>query len=239
MDRTIPSNSAGEVLPGLWVGNFMSVFHLGYLAKKSTKIGSSSTDKVVVTVISVLSNPNLILLVTNALKEQQRLQSDATNNSSDNQSRRIYYIDIINHKVFPLKDTVDSDLSSLLPDSLTAIDEALGKNITPLSPSTNNCLLNDFNQDNDKCHNLQRICLVHCAKGVSRSVSVIVAYLLSRHSDRFHTFDEALQHVRTVRPQAMPNVGFAMELRNPSSGVSGSRRRDGCDKVEDMPEETT
>ena len=214
----------------------MSVFLLGYLAQKSTKIGSSSADKVVVTVISVLSNPNLIRLVTTALEEQQRLQSDATNNAADNQSRGVY-IDI-NHDVFPLKDTVDSDLSSLLPDALAAIDVALGKNTTPLSPSTNNCLLNDFNHDNDKCHNLQRICLVHCAKGVSRSVSVIVAYLLSRHSDRFHTFDVALQHVRTVRPQAMPNVGFAMELRNPSSGVFGSGRRDGSDKVGDMPEDT-
>ena len=47
----------------------MSAFHLGHLAQESTDIGSSSTDRVVVvvTVISVLSNPNLIKLVTDAL----------------------------------------------------------------------------------------------------------------------------------------------------------------------------
>ena len=191
----------------------MSAFHLGHLAQESTNIGSSSTDRAVVTVISVLSNPNLITLVTNALEGQRRLQGDATsNNAADDRSRGIN-IDI-NHIVIPLKDTVDSDLSSLLPNAFAAIDEALGKNVTLSSPSTNNdCPLTEFYHDDGEYHNQQRICLVHCAQGVSRSVSVIVAYLLSRHSHTFNTFDEALQHLRTVRPQALPNGGFAMELR--------------------------
>jgi hypothetical protein len=205
-------NAAGEVLPGLWVGNLMSAFHLGHLAQESTNNGSSSTERVVVTVISVLSNPNLIKLVTDALEDQRRLQGDATNiNAAADRSRRINIE--INHIVIHLKDTVRSDLSSLLPNALAAIDEALGKNVTISSPSTNNYLLPEFNHDDEKFHNQQRICLVHCAKGASRSVSVIVAYLLSRHSHTFNTFDEALRHLRTVRPQALPNGGFATELR--------------------------
>lgn len=208
-------NAAGEVLPGLWVGNLMSTFHLGHLAQESTDIGSSSTDRrvaVVVTVISVLSNPNLIKLVTDALEGQRRLKvgKPATSNNAENYRYRRIIIGI-NHIVIPLKDTVDSDLSSL-PNALTAIDEALGKNVTLSSPSTNDCLPTDFDRDDVKYHNQRRICLVHCARGASRSVSVIVAYLISRYSHAFNTFDEALRHVRTVRPQAIPNVGFAREL---------------------------
>lgn len=209
-------NAAGEVLPGLWVGNLMSAFHLGHLAQESTDIGSSSTDRrvaVVVTVISVLSNPNLIKLVTDALEGQRRLKvgKPATSNNAENYRYRRIIIGI-NHIVIPLKDTVDSDLSSLLPNALTAIDEALGKNVTLSSPSTNDCLPTEFDRDDVKYHNQRRICLVHCARGASRSVSVIVAYLISRYSHAFNTFDEALRHVRTVRPQAIPNVGFAREL---------------------------
>ena len=116
---------------------------------------------------------------------QRRLQGDATsNNAADDRSRRITIG--INHIVIPLKDTVDSDLS-LLPNALTAIDEALGNNVTLSSPSTNDCLPTEFDHDDEKYHNQRRICLVHCARGASRSVSVIVAYLLSRHSHAFNT----------------------------------------------------
>ena len=109
---------------------------------------------------------------------------------------------IINNIVIPLKDTVDSNLSSLLPNALAAIDKALG--------TIHSCSSTGINEIEN---NPQRKCLVHCAKGESRSVSVIVAYLLIRHSHTFSSFDEALLHVRTVRPQAMPNVGFALLLR--------------------------
>ncbi|KAL3826694.1 hypothetical protein ACHAXA_001217 [Cyclostephanos tholiformis] len=177
---------AGEVLPGLWVGKLMSTMHLANLAQKSTNVSPGSMDKVTVSVISILAAPAMIQLVTRALEEQRRLKNDSTNHVEDDRTPRINME--INHKVIPLRDNVDSDLTSMLPEALVAIDEALG--------------IDD-----------RRICLVHCAMGASRSVSVIVAYLLSRHSHTFNTFDEALRHVRTVRPQAMPNSGFEMELR--------------------------
>jgi predicted protein tyrosine phosphatase len=189
------NNAAGEVLPGLWVGNLMSVYNLiRLIQQRSNEFGSISTTneskEVAVTVISVLSNPNLISRTTKALDEQCRQKNGGSKITS------------INHIVIPLKDTVDSDLKSILPSALSAIDEAL---------------LFDHHRcsDNEDCnHNPQRrICLVHCAKGESRSVAIIVAYLLTRHSHAFTTFDEALQHIRTVRPQAMPNIGFSMILR--------------------------
>ena len=53
--------------------------------------------------------------------------------------------------------------------------------------------------------------LVHCNAGVSRSVSVVVAYLMSHHS---MTYEAALNAVRQVRPAAKPNDGFVKQLQN-------------------------
>lgn len=242
--RHMPSSSIGEVLPGLlWVGNLMSVTKIESLVQISTErrttrdemhtssasirtIDSTSLSekKAIVTVISILSNTNLIKFVTDALqrlrqdhllqKEQYRLtqtdgtveedvirksidnlditdSKDATTNPSHDNSleeqedaRTPMELEI-RHVVVPLKDSLDSDLLSVLPDALDAIDKALDHGI----------------------------CLVHCAKGASRSVSVIIAYLLSRHPDKFNSFDDALRHVRIARPQAMPNARFAADLR--------------------------
>jgi protein-tyrosine phosphatase len=199
INRHMPKSSAAEVLPSLWVGNLMAVSHLNNLMQQSTTPAADTKDtfkkNLVITVVSVLSNPNLIRFVTDAL-EQQRLQFAK-------KDTRIEKISIeIKHVIVHLKDTFDSDLLSILPNALTAIDEAL--NI-------------------DSNNGLQQICLVHCAKGASRSVSVVIAYLISRHANRFNTFDEALRHVRLMRPKATPNIGFALALRKYEKELKRSR----------------
>ena len=132
VSRHMPSSSAGEVLPRLWIGNLMSVSHLNNLSQQSTSSDISSSNKslrknVIITVISVLSNPNLIRFATDAL-EQQRLKysnNDAQFSSFD-----------IHHVIIPLKDAVDSDIISVLPNALESIDEALhGTNINSSSSS--------------------------------------------------------------------------------------------------------
>lgn len=52
--------------------------------------------------------------------------------------------------------------------------------------------------------------LVHCASGVSRSVSACVAWLVSRKG---LSFDNALTQVRTGRPLGNPNAGFRLQLQ--------------------------
>ncbi|XP_064454696.1 uncharacterized protein LOC135365980 [Ornithodoros turicata] len=51
--------------------------------------------------------------------------------------------------------------------------------------------------------------LVHCNAGVSRSVSLVVAYLMLRKGMRFAN---ALARVQEVRPVARPNDGFRAQL---------------------------
>lgn len=52
--------------------------------------------------------------------------------------------------------------------------------------------------------------LVHCAMGKSRSVTIIIAYLLRQYPH--HTVSSALSLVREARPMAEPNDGFMAQL---------------------------
>jgi len=51
--------------------------------------------------------------------------------------------------------------------------------------------------------------LVHCMAGVSRSASVVIAYLMTRKDMRFH---QALSMVSDIREVAAPNDGFMDQL---------------------------
>mmetsp|Transcript_17792 Transcript_17792/g.37160 ORF Transcript_17792/g.37160 Transcript_17792/m.37160 type:complete len:296 (-) Transcript_17792:53-940(-) len=246
ISRHLPPSSVGEVLPGLWVGNLMSVSNLAHLVKKSTQETSSNISneskeekKAIVTVISILSNKTMIRFVVDALA-QQRLQqqhsimgADISHNNKNNDCRwhNQKCMDI-KHVIIPLKDTVHSDLLSVLPNVLSAIDDALGRNTDKFPhrdddvtiPTTSDActkiqskIIHDNTTEpavrNDYGGSAEKICLVHCAKGASRSVSVLIAYLLSRHPHRFKNFEEALGRVRSVQSQALPNIGFALSLR--------------------------
>mmetsp|Transcript_14578 Transcript_14578/g.21517 ORF Transcript_14578/g.21517 Transcript_14578/m.21517 type:complete len:308 (-) Transcript_14578:457-1380(-) len=53
--------------------------------------------------------------------------------------------------------------------------------------------------------------LIHCASGVSRSVTAVVAWLMS--PQRGLSLDEALTAVRMNRPLSTPNVGFMCQMQ--------------------------
>ena len=52
--------------------------------------------------------------------------------------------------------------------------------------------------------------LVHCEVGVSRSPSLVIAWLMK--TERMSFFD-AVSHVRSKRFQVLPNIGFASQLQ--------------------------
>jgi len=62
-------------------------------------------------------------------------------------------------------------------------------------------------QNNGKACNV----LVHCRQGISRSVSVVLAYLIKYHG---MSREEALVSVKTQRSQAKPNAGFWKQLQD-------------------------
>jgi protein-tyrosine phosphatase len=52
--------------------------------------------------------------------------------------------------------------------------------------------------------------LVHCNAGVSRSTTIVIAYLL--HKRMFKKYKDALDHVKAKRAVANPNSGFVEQL---------------------------
>jgi len=52
--------------------------------------------------------------------------------------------------------------------------------------------------------------LVHCAAGVSRSCSIVVAYIMKSHG---LSFEEAFSMVKASRPIVSPNCGFLKQLK--------------------------
>ncbi|XP_019328541.1 PREDICTED: dual specificity protein phosphatase 15 [Aptenodytes forsteri] len=65
-------------------------------------------------------------------------------------------------------------------------------------------------------------CLVHCLAGISRSTTVVVAYVMAVTE---LSCQEVLEAVRTVRPVANPNPGFRQQLAEFGGGSARKVRR--------------
>jgi predicted protein tyrosine phosphatase len=233
--------TCAEIIPGLWVGDLSSVSTDEIATSSSKSLPSPSSDsgrKKVVTVITILFEQYYIDLAKDYFELQHRQMKDALD-EGDASNERLHRCRMnttyIKHVVFTLEDKFDADLLSMLPSALEAIDEALGVDTnnasSPITPSDNESLGTETTikpiGDDDDNDSPERICLVHCFKGMSRSVSVIIAYLLSRHPQRFKSFEEALRHVRNERPIACPNVGFALALRQFQKSITPTTDQSG------------
>jgi len=74
-------------------------------------------------------------------------------------------------------------------------------------------LLADLDQIVDSIHcdiNNNKNVFVHCAMGVSRSASVIIAYLIKYKN---MSYEEATRAVKEKRPCVEPNSGFMLQLK--------------------------
>jgi protein-tyrosine phosphatase len=60
---------------------------------------------------------------------------------------------------------------------------------------------------------------VHCRAGISRSATVVIAYLVQ---EEHWALREAIDHVRAARPSVAPNLGFLMMLMSIEHRVHGS-----------------
>lgn len=87
------------------------------------------------------------------------------------------------HAHVPLRDTLDARIDVWLPHIVDFIKQSVAQD---------------------------KIVLVHCQMGVSRSAACVVAYLMEEES---LTYPEALARVTAVRPQACPNQAFEQQLR--------------------------
>ncbi|CAF1267944.1 unnamed protein product [Rotaria sordida] len=80
----------------------------------------------------------------------------------------------------------------------------------PDEPRTN--IKQHFDRTNELLHGFyekKERCLVHCAAGVSRSATIVLAYLMKYHHN---TLKEAFYYLVEKRPQIWPNEGFLLQL---------------------------
>lgn len=92
------------------------------------------------------------------------------------------YPNDFDYKILPYRDSVSENILSNLDEGVEYINESL------------------------KNGNV----LVHCFYGVSRSSSLIIAYLIKHHG---HSFDSALKLIKEKRPIANPNQSFRTQLK--------------------------
>lgn len=78
-------------------------------------------------------------------------------------------------------DLPEFDISSAIKECLRVIDRCIGDNV-----------------------------LVHCNAGVSRSATIVIAYLMAREG---LTFEESYDKVKSARSCIKPNAGFVRQLR--------------------------
>ena len=64
--------------------------------------------------------------------------------------------------------------------------------------------------------------LVHCFAGVSRSASVVIAYLMRYHN---MTYSQACAHVQDRRPWINPNPGFVNQLKRYETWLADQRKQ--------------
>ena len=95
-----------------------------------------------------------------------------------------------------LQDSLREDISACFYDALEFIDDAIGDGgRLQLGEGTRSPRGN--------------VVFVHCQHGVSRSATIVLAYLIWR---RALNYEEALEAVRAARPTINPNIGFACSL---------------------------
>lgn len=91
-----------------------------------------------------------------------------------------------------------------------AIHDSTETNIARHFPETNAFIQQALNGDQDLGQASGKV-LVHCELGISRSPTVVAAYLMSKFG---MTSDQALAFIASKRPAINPNPAFLQQLKN-------------------------
>lgn len=113
---------------------------------------------------------------------------------------RLKYPDKFTYKRIDIQDKMDVDVSLHWQSCWDFIDNAL----LQISGASS-----DYSNDRTTVNATPRV-LVHCYQGISRSTTLLCSYLMKKYG---LSMLQALEEVRSVRPQAAPNPGFLLQLR--------------------------
>jgi protein-tyrosine phosphatase len=90
--------------------------------------------------------------------------------------------DQITYKIIEIDDSLEQNLSNYIREALDFIFESQKKN--------------------------SKI-LIHCVSGISRSASIVIAYIMDKYK---MNYDDAFVYVKTKRPSIRPNTNFIEQL---------------------------
>jgi predicted protein tyrosine phosphatase len=182
-----------EVYPGLWLGSLSAVRAVA--GNNNDSAAATLPNVQTWTVVTVLNSSRLISLTRTLLRG--RIAEGTCRHvvwELEDKSGAVF----LSRRLKSILAEIDSALSLQRP----ADDDASRKHLDDEENGRRSCLLQK--------QPTKSACLVHCAQGVSRSVSVVAAWLISR---KHASLQDALDVIRNARPEAMPNMGFIASLR--------------------------
>ncbi|TFK66376.1 phosphatases II [Pluteus cervinus] len=112
-----------------------------------------------------------------------------------------------------LNDSIESSIGKVCDDACAVIDSINGKsnsNASQIQPEGEQSTDSDTKQKRLNQQSTPKPILVHCSAGVSRSPTIIAAYLIKRQG---LTLKQALGLMIRARPIVCPNSGFLEQLK--------------------------
>ena len=103
------------------------------------------------------------------------------------------------------------------------LPDEMGANVKQYFEQTNQFLL--------ECKNKNEKVLVHCQMGISRSSSIILAYLMKYHHD---TLYKAYNYLLERRRIAAPNLSFVLQLIRYENELRATREIDETKNIDDQ-----
>jgi protein-tyrosine phosphatase len=141
----------------------------------------------------IIQEPDLIIdslyigdakMASNVSLLQRYQITHIVNCASELKSNERKYNQMFNYLMLPMVDGFDTDLNDYITTVIEFIEDALE------------------NKGN---------VFIHCSQGISRSASILIAYLMYKYNT---PYDETLEFVRQSRPECKPNGFFEYQLKS-------------------------
>ncbi|KAK5994294.1 Dual specificity protein phosphatase 1 [Cladobotryum mycophilum] len=158
-------------------------------------MGKSKLEREIRSSASLILPPSIFLGPCSAASSGPFLQANSISHVLSIGATPAAKVDGVEYHRLAINDSPSSSITKVCDSACQIIDDALG---------SKNC--------NGKI-------LIHCSAGISRSPTVVAAYLMKRHD---MSLKAALGQIIQARPQVSPNPGFIQQLKELEVQLCGS-----------------